>query len=117
MLDKLFSERLNKNWAPFPSGCKRPVLFYEKQGIGKNLFYFYRKTLNKGDCFKSIVVISARYQSSRLSGKTLLPIDGVPMVVKVMQQVQKSCRIHKVIVATDHPDILQAVESFGEWHK
>lgn len=71
------------------------------------------KTLNKGDCFKSIVVISARYQSSRLSGKTLLPIDGVPMVVKVMQQVQKSCRIHKVIVATDHPDILQAVESFG----
>ena len=112
MLDKLFSERLNKNQDLTQVDVKGRFI-YEKQGLAKICSISIEKTLNKGDCFKSIVVIPARYQSSRLSGKTLLPIDGVPMVVKVMQQVQKSCRIHKVIVATDHPDILQAVESFG----
>lgn len=71
------------------------------------------KTLVKGKHFKSIVIIPARYQSIRLPGKALLPIDGVPMVVKVMQQVQKSGRVNQVVVATDHPDICQAVESFG----
>lgn len=69
--------------------------------------------MGKGDRFKSIVVIPARYQSSRLPGKALLPVDGVPMVVRVMQQVQKSGRVQQVVVATDHPDICRAVESFG----
>ncbi|MDD3699706.1 MAG: hypothetical protein PHI00_08185, partial [Atribacterota bacterium] len=69
--------------------------FTRSKGLAKICSISIEKTLNKGDCFKSIVVIPARYQSSRLPGKALLPIDGVLMVVKVMQQVQKSGRCIK----------------------
>jgi len=82
------------------------------KGVGKICSVFIKQTLNESKPSQTIVIIPARYQSSRLPGKALLPIDGVPMVVKVMQQVQKSSRVQQVVVATDHPDILQAVESF-----
>lgn len=52
-----------------------------------------------------VVIIPARYASSRLPGKPLLEIGGLPMVVRVAQQAQKADGINKVIVATDHQAI------------
>ncbi|MDB5921772.1 MAG: 3-deoxy-manno-octulosonate cytidylyltransferase [Betaproteobacteria bacterium] len=61
---------------------------------------------------KFIVVIPARYASSRFPGKPLADIAGTPMVVRVAKQATKSGAT-EVIVATDHPEIAQAVEEAG----
>lgn len=58
------------------------------------------------------VVIPARYASTRLPGKPLLDIDGLPMVVRVAQQAQAS-GASEVIVATDHDGIAQVVREHG----
>ena len=66
------------------------------------------------DCstVKFKVVIPARYASSRLPGKPLLDIAGKPMVIHVVEQALLS-GADDVIVATDHPDILDAVTRHG----
>ncbi|MGC0788242.1 3-deoxy-manno-octulosonate cytidylyltransferase [Pantoea agglomerans] len=57
-------------------------------------------------------IIPARYASTRLPGKPLLDIHGKPMVVHVMERARES-GASRVIVATDHPDVAQAVEAAG----
>lgn len=59
-----------------------------------------------------IVVIPARYQSSRLPGKPLADIHGKSMVQWVYEKAQGSGAA-KVIVATDDPRIESAVNAFG----
>lgn len=61
---------------------------------------------------KFIVVIPARYASSRLPGKPLADIGGKPMVVRVAEQAAKS-GASEVVIATDHPAIAQAVRDSG----
>ena len=58
------------------------------------------------------VVIPARYASSRLPGKPLADIGGKPMVVRVAERAAQSgaTEIH---VATDHAEVLAAVERHG----
>ena len=46
------------------------------------------------------VVIPARYESTRLPGKPLIEIGGIPMVVRTAMQASKSGANH-VIIATD----------------
>ena len=58
------------------------------------------------------VVIPARYASTRLPAKPLLDINGLPMVVRVAQQAAKS-GAGEIVIATDHDEILQAVEAHG----
>lgn len=55
-----------------------------------------------------VVVIPARYDSSRLPGKPLLPIGGKPMVQWVVDAAAQS-KAQEVIVATDDIRIAQAV--------
>ncbi len=50
------------------------------------------------------VLVPARMASTRLPGKPLLDIAGLPMVVRVAQQAQQS-RCCQVVVATDSPEI------------
>ena len=59
-----------------------------------------------------VVVVPARYQSSRLPGKVLANIHGKPMIQWVVEQAQKS-GAEKVIVATDNDEVAQVVEEFG----
>jgi 3-deoxy-manno-octulosonate cytidylyltransferase (CMP-KDO synthetase) len=59
-----------------------------------------------------IVVIPARYGSSRFPGKPLADLNGKPMVVRVAEQAHKSGAA-EVIVATDHDGIAAAVEAAG----
>ncbi|MFT0213263.1 3-deoxy-manno-octulosonate cytidylyltransferase [Pseudomonas sp. F1_0610] len=59
-----------------------------------------------------IVVIPARYASSRFPGKPLKEIAGKPMLQHVWQQAMKSAA-EQVVIATDDERIAQACERFG----
>ena len=59
-----------------------------------------------------VVVIPARYASSRLPGKPLADIAGKPMVVHVADRARES-GAQEVIVATDDRRILAGVEQHG----
>ncbi len=59
-----------------------------------------------------IAIIPARFASSRLPGKPLADINGKPMIVHVMERALES-GADRVIVATDHPDVVAAVEAAG----
>lgn len=59
-----------------------------------------------------IVVIPARYQSSRLPGKMLLDIGGRPMVLRVVERALQS-RASAVYVATDDERIRSVCQAAG----
>jgi 3-deoxy-manno-octulosonate cytidylyltransferase (CMP-KDO synthetase) len=60
-----------------------------------------------------IAIIPARYDSSRLPGKALAEIGGVPMIVRVWQQARRANSIERVIVATDDERIARVVRAAG----
>jgi 3-deoxy-manno-octulosonate cytidylyltransferase (CMP-KDO synthetase) len=60
-----------------------------------------------------IIVIPARYGATRLPGKPLVPLAGVPMIQRVYQRAKLSTLAARVIVATDDDRIMKAVEKFG----
>lgn len=59
-----------------------------------------------------VAIIPARFASTRLPGKPLVDIHGKPMVVHVMEKARES-GAERVIVATDHPDVADAVRAAG----
>jgi 3-deoxy-manno-octulosonate cytidylyltransferase (CMP-KDO synthetase) len=59
-----------------------------------------------------IVIIPARYASSRLPGKPLFDISGKTMIRRVYEQAQKSAA-KQVVVATDDARIEGEVKGFG----
>lgn len=59
-----------------------------------------------------IVVIPARMASTRLPGKPLADINGLPMIVQVWRRAMEA-GIGPVLVAAAEPEIVQAVESAG----
>ena len=62
---------------------------------------------------RTVAVIPARYESSRLRGKPLADICGRPMIWWVHHQIAKSQKIAAVYVATDHEEIRRACEEYG----
>lgn len=60
-----------------------------------------------------LAVIPARYPSQRLPGKPLADIAGKPLVQWVYEAARDSRLFSSVVVATDDPRILDAVERFG----
>ncbi len=62
------------------------------------------------DRFK--VVIPARYASSRLPGKPLVPIAGKPMILHVCDRAKES-QAEEIVVATDDSRIFKAVSDYG----
>ena len=59
-----------------------------------------------------VVVIPARYASSRLPGKPLADIAGKPMIEWVYQQALKS-GAQRIVVATDDARVAEVVDRFG----
>ena len=59
-----------------------------------------------------IVVIPARYESTRLPGKVLADINGKPMIQWVVEKAKLS-GASQVIVATDNDEVESVVKSFG----
>jgi 3-deoxy-manno-octulosonate cytidylyltransferase (CMP-KDO synthetase) len=60
----------------------------------------------------TLVLIPARMASTRLPGKPLMDIAGLPMVVHVLRRAQRA-DIGRAVVATDAPEIAEAVRSHG----
>src|SRR5579863_1661316 len=58
------------------------------------------------------VVVPARFGSTRLPGKMLLPLAGKPMIQWVYERARRSAA-QQVIVATDDDRIAQAVRELG----
>ena len=61
---------------------------------------------------RTLVLIPARMAATRLPGKPLLDIAGLPMIVHVLRRAE-AARIGRVAVATDTPEIAAAVTSHG----
>jgi 3-deoxy-manno-octulosonate cytidylyltransferase (CMP-KDO synthetase) len=61
---------------------------------------------------RTLVLIPARMAATRLPGKPLLDIAGLPMIVHVLRRAETAA-IGRVAVATDTPDIAAAVKAHG----
>lgn len=59
------------------------------------------------------LIIPARMGSTRLPRKALADIDGKPMVVRVAERAAQVRGISEILVATDHAEIVRAVEAAG----
>ncbi len=61
----------------------------------------------------TIALIPARYQSTRLPGKPLLDLAGLPMIVRVYERTLATPGLDAVMVATDDPRVRDVVERHG----
>jgi 3-deoxy-manno-octulosonate cytidylyltransferase (CMP-KDO synthetase) len=61
---------------------------------------------------RTLVLIPARMASTRLPGKPLLDIAGLPMIVHVLRRAE-AAQIGRVALATDAPEIAAAAKSHG----
>lgn len=62
---------------------------------------------------KAIVIIPARYGSTRLPGKVLLNKTGKYLVQHTYEQALKAKEVCRVIIATDDNKVIKAIKSFG----
>ena len=62
---------------------------------------------------KVVIVIPARYGSTRLAGKPLISLAGKPMIQRVYERAKLAEKADRVIVATDDERVVKAVEEFG----
>jgi len=58
-------------------------------------------------------VIPARWASTRLPGKMLADIAGKPLVIRTLEAVRKTKTLNEIYIATDHPQIFDAVREHG----
>lgn len=61
----------------------------------------------------AVIVIPARYDSTRFPGKPLAPLKGKPVIQHVYENAGDARSAEDVIVATDSETIFEAVLSFG----
>src|SRR5258708_4919937 len=61
---------------------------------------------------RTLVLIPTRMAATRLPGKPLLDIAGLPMIVHVLRRAE-AANIGRVAIATDTPEIAAAVTSHG----
>jgi len=62
---------------------------------------------------RTVIVIPARYGSSRLPGKPLADIHGKPMIQHVFERACLVPGIERVVVATDDQRVADAIAGFG----
>lgn len=60
-----------------------------------------------------VAVVPARFASTRLPGKPLLRETGQTLIQHVVEAAMRATTLDRVIVATDDPRIVEAVEGFG----
>lgn len=60
-----------------------------------------------------VVIVPARYESTRLPGKPLADIGGRPMIQRVYERAAQARGVERVLVATDDERIRDAVRGFG----
>ncbi len=62
---------------------------------------------------EAIVVIPARWASTRFPGKVLAPLGGIPLVIRVAQRAAAAARVACVVVASDDDRVLETVRRAG----
>ena len=62
---------------------------------------------------KTVIIIPARYKSSRLEGKPLVDLNGVPMIIRTYRQCLKASAPEFVYVATDNELIKETCKKEG----
>lgn len=62
---------------------------------------------------EAVAIIPARYSSTRLPGKPLLLLAGLPMIMHVVNRASRARLVTRVIVATDDERIVEAVREHG----
>ncbi len=62
---------------------------------------------------KTVIIIPARFESSRFPGKPLALIKGIPMIIRVANLCNKVFRKKDIFIATDSKKIKQVVVKFG----
>ncbi|NTW57095.1 MAG: 3-deoxy-manno-octulosonate cytidylyltransferase [Chlorobiaceae bacterium] len=60
-----------------------------------------------------VILIPARLDSTRLPGKMLADVEGVPLIVRTWRQALKSRLANRVAVATDSPEIAEVLHACG----
>lgn len=68
--------------------------------------------MNPANFDKSLVLIPARMASTRLPGKPLADIAGLPMIVQVARRAA-AADVGRVVVAVDHQDVFDAAVAAG----
>jgi 3-deoxy-manno-octulosonate cytidylyltransferase (CMP-KDO synthetase) len=68
--------------------------------------------MNPAKFDKTLVLIPARMASTRLPGKPLADIAGLPMIVQVARRAA-AANVGRIVVAVDHQDIFDAVVAAG----
>jgi 3-deoxy-manno-octulosonate cytidylyltransferase (CMP-KDO synthetase) len=58
-------------------------------------------------------IIPARLASTRFPNKVLYNIEGKTMLQRVYEQAKKANSLTKIIIATDHEDVVKHAKSFG----
>lgn len=61
----------------------------------------------------AVVIIPARYDSTRFPGKPLYPLRGIPVIQHVYENSNRARLTDEVMVATDSETIFEKVVSFG----
>lgn len=69
--------------------------------------------MEKPKDLRIVAVIPARYAATRFPGKVLAPILGKPMIQWVYERAGGAAYLDDVWIATDHPKVRAAAESFG----
>ncbi|MGD9895459.1 MAG: 3-deoxy-manno-octulosonate cytidylyltransferase [Candidatus Methylacidiphilaceae bacterium] len=62
---------------------------------------------------QAVLVIPARWASTRFPGKLLVPVAGKPLIQWVWEAAMRCRQVREVIVATDERRILEAARAFG----
>ena len=62
---------------------------------------------------KNVIIIPARYASTRLNAKPLIKVGGKPVIQWVYEQAKTVKAADEVIVATDNQEIFDTVKGFG----
>lgn len=68
--------------------------------------------MNSDNLDKTLILIPARMASTRLPGKPLADICGLPMIVQVAMRA-KDAQAGRIVVAVDHQDVFDAVIAAG----
>jgi len=63
--------------------------------------------------YKSVAILPARLESSRLPRKALADIHGLPMIIHVYKRCLLASNLDAVYVATDNEEIRECVEKYG----
>src|SRR2546423_6317897 len=84
--------------------------------------FFFQPRFDSGPGFRilwrpvkgeAVAIIPARYGSTRLPGKPLLPIKQIPLIMHVVERAARAQSVSRVIVATDDVRIFEAVMAHG----